>query len=218
VPLGDLSWASAALPASIPVAAPRAAPLTRNDLRDSRSSQALSLASSLNRLSSLLVIGHSSLAQQQTEEMAYVGAYVFIVMLSQAVQQPNRAMAVMARLCRLRHCGKSAAIGDTPLSLAYRAKGDHDRAIADHTEAIRLAPKYAVAYMTRALHTAQRGTTTELSPIIPRRSSSIPSSPAPTTIVDVSTALRVNAIALSPTSRRQSRLIRNSHPHSRRLG
>ena len=34
---------------------------------------------------------------------------------------------------------------------AYRGKGDMDRAIADFTEAIRLDPKYAIAYINRGL-------------------------------------------------------------------
>jgi len=33
---------------------------------------------------------------------------------------------------------------------AYQDKGDHDQAIADYTQAIRLDPKYAVAYNNRA--------------------------------------------------------------------
>ena len=32
---------------------------------------------------------------------------------------------------------------------AYINKGDYDRAIADYTEAIRLDPKYAIAYGNR---------------------------------------------------------------------
>ena len=35
--------------------------------------------------------------------------------------------------------------------LAYRAKGDNDRAIADYSEAIRLRPKYMYAYFSRGL-------------------------------------------------------------------
>ena len=33
--------------------------------------------------------------------------------------------------------------------LAYRSKGDHDRSIADFSEAIRLDPKFAAAYYHR---------------------------------------------------------------------
>ena len=33
---------------------------------------------------------------------------------------------------------------------AYRSKGDMDRAIADYTEALRLDPKNAIAYVNRA--------------------------------------------------------------------
>ena len=41
--------------------------------------------------------------------------------------------------------------GDTNRGIAYRDKGDTDRAIADLTEAIRLDPKNAHAYVNRGL-------------------------------------------------------------------
>ena len=56
MPVADPLRAGAALPASISVAAPRAAVATRNDLRDSRSLEALSSASSLN--SAIVLVGH----------------------------------------------------------------------------------------------------------------------------------------------------------------
>jgi tetratricopeptide (TPR) repeat protein len=34
---------------------------------------------------------------------------------------------------------------------SYRNKGDHDRAIADYTEAIRLDPQFAIAYNNRGV-------------------------------------------------------------------
>ena len=42
--------------------------------------------------------------------------------------------------------------------LAYESKGDHDKAIADHTEAIRLDPKFADAYDGRACAYVGKGT------------------------------------------------------------
>ena len=40
---------------------------------------------------------------------------------------------------------------------AYLDKGDHDKAIADYTEAIRLDPKYAEAYSNRGVAYASKG-------------------------------------------------------------
>ena len=42
---------------------------------------------------------------------------------------------------------------------AYRDKGDTDRAIADYTEAIRLDPKFAIAYNNRGLAYRDKGDT-----------------------------------------------------------
>jgi tetratricopeptide (TPR) repeat protein len=42
-------------------------------------------------------------------------------------------------------------------AIAYKAKGDLDRAIADYTEAIRLDTKYAVAYYNRAIAYKAKG-------------------------------------------------------------
>ncbi|WP_439394981.1 tetratricopeptide repeat protein [Bradyrhizobium sp. PMVTL-01] len=41
--------------------------------------------------------------------------------------------------------------------LAYRRKGENDRAIADYTEALRLNPKYAIAYNNRGLAFSEKG-------------------------------------------------------------
>jgi tetratricopeptide (TPR) repeat protein len=41
--------------------------------------------------------------------------------------------------------------------LAYRNKGDYDRAIADYNQAIRLDPKYAAAYNNRGRAYADKG-------------------------------------------------------------
>ena len=57
---------------------------------------------------------------------------------------------------------RSSSIRNTPLAYNNRgnacdAKGDHDRAIADYTEAIRLDPKYACAYNNRGLAWRAKG-------------------------------------------------------------
>ena len=41
--------------------------------------------------------------------------------------------------------------------LSHAEKGDHDQAIADYTEAIRLDPKIAAAYYNRAISYAEKG-------------------------------------------------------------
>ena len=43
------------------------------------------------------------------------------------------------------------------MAYAYRNKGDYDKAIADYTEAIRLDPKYAVAYYSRGCDLPEQG-------------------------------------------------------------
>ena len=55
---------------------------------------------------------------------------------------------------------------------AYKNQGDWDKAIADYTEAIRLDPKYAMAYSERGVPTRTRATTTRPSQTTPRPSGS----------------------------------------------
>ena len=57
------------------------------------------------------------------------------------------------------------------------AKGDYDKAIADCTEAIRLDPKYALAYQTVACLREARATTTKRLPTAPRPFASIRNAP-----------------------------------------
>ncbi len=45
----------------------------------------------------------------------------------------------------------------TTEAYAYRDKGDNDRAIADYNEAIRLDPKYAIAYNNRGIAYRAKG-------------------------------------------------------------
>jgi tetratricopeptide (TPR) repeat protein len=49
------------------------------------------------------------------------------------------------------------SINYTNRGLAYRKKGENDRAIADYNEAIRLEPKYAVAYNNRCFAYSEKG-------------------------------------------------------------
>ena len=42
-------------------------------------------------------------------------------------------------------------------AVAYGNKGEHDKAIADYTEAIRLNPKYAEAYYNRGVAYEDKG-------------------------------------------------------------
>ena len=53
--------------------------------------------------------------------------------------------------------GSELAWAHTNRGVAYRAKGDHDRAIADYDEAIRLDPKDAVAYSNRGIAYKDKG-------------------------------------------------------------
>ena len=94
---------------------------------------------------------------------------------------------------------RSGSIRNTPrptttAAIAYRAKGDLDRAIADYSEAIRLDPKIRRRLQQpRHRVLAPRATSTAPSPTTARRSSSIPNADWPTTTA----ASRISTLATS---------------------
>lgn len=65
---------------------------------------------------------------------------------------PNRNIAACTRIIQGRgETAKDSAIAHHQRGLSYNSKGDFDRAIADYSEAIRLEPKFAEAYLSRGL-------------------------------------------------------------------
>ncbi len=63
---------------------------------------------------------------------------------------PDRSIAACTRIIQGRgETAKNSAIAHHERGLAYRSKGDFDRAIANYSEAIRLDPKLAAAYNNR---------------------------------------------------------------------
>src|SRR5262252_7929501 len=63
---------------------------------------------------------------------------------------PDRSIAARTRIIQGRgETAKDSAIAHHERGLAYRSKGDFDRAIADYSEAIRLDPKHAAAHYNR---------------------------------------------------------------------
>jgi len=65
---------------------------------------------------------------------------------------PDRSIAACTRIIQGRgETAKNSAIAHHERGLAYRSKGDFDRAIADLSEAVRLDPKYAEGYYGRGL-------------------------------------------------------------------
>jgi len=71
---------------------------------------------------------------------------------------PDRSIAACTRIIQGRgETAKNSAIAQHKRGLAYRNKGDFDRAIADLSEAIRLDPKYAEAYYGRGLAYGNKG-------------------------------------------------------------
>ena len=136
-----------------------------------------------------------------------------------AYYQPRPCLARQERV-RPRHrrlsTRRSASIRSTPSPTTTAAspgatRATYDRAIADFDEAIRLDPKYAVAYDNRGRRLARQG---RLRPrhrrLRPRRSGSIRNTPAPTTTAASPTAPRATTTAPSPTSPRRSGSIRST--------
>jgi tetratricopeptide (TPR) repeat protein len=71
---------------------------------------------------------------------------------------PDRSIAACTRIIQGRgETAKDSAIAHHKRGLAYKSKGNFDRAIADLNEAIRLDPKYAEAYSGRGLAYGNKG-------------------------------------------------------------
>jgi lipoprotein NlpI len=71
---------------------------------------------------------------------------------------PDRSIAVYTRILQGRgEPAKNGAIACNNRGLAYRGRGELDRAIADFNEAIRLDPKFALAYNNRGLAYRDKG-------------------------------------------------------------
>ena len=75
-----------------------------------------------------------------------------------AGSDPDRSIAVYTRIPQGRgEPAKNDAIACNNRGLAYRDKGELDRAIADHTEAITLDPRFAVAFNSRGFTYDSKG-------------------------------------------------------------
>jgi len=75
-----------------------------------------------------------------------------------AGSDPDRSIAVYTRIPQGRgEPAKNDAIACNNRGLAYRDKGELDRAIADFNEAIRLDPEFALAYNNRGLAYRDKG-------------------------------------------------------------
>ena len=109
-----------------------------------------------------------------------------------------------------RRSGQDLAWAFTTRGNAYRTGGDLDRAIADYDEAIRLDPKYTVAFNNRGADYQVKGTWTAPSRISRRRSGSIPNAPQPSTTAASFTMTRTTSTAPSPTTTRRSGSIPNT--------
>jgi len=71
---------------------------------------------------------------------------------------PDRSIAACTRIIQGRgETAKDSAIAHHQRGLAYRSKGNFDRAIADFSEAIRLDPNYAEAYYLRGVTYGNKG-------------------------------------------------------------
>jgi tetratricopeptide (TPR) repeat protein len=85
--------------------------------------------------------------------MRFVGSVVRIVLLTVMLLAPIGALAQqsVADLNETIRLDPKDAIAHHNRGLAYKNKGDYDRAIADYNEAIRLDPEYALAYNNRGV-------------------------------------------------------------------
>jgi tetratricopeptide (TPR) repeat protein len=119
--------------------------------------------------------------------------------------------------CRLPRCSPG---------LAYRVKGDYDRAIADYSEAIRINPRDAVAFNDRGFAHSTKGDY-DRAIADSGRSGWIRNTLGPSTIAASRTAPRATTTAPSPTLTRLSVSVRvlsttvvlrsSTMPNSRKL-
>jgi tetratricopeptide (TPR) repeat protein len=107
----------------------------------------------------------------------------------------------------------TAAAANVPVlynnrGIAYRAKGDLDRAISDYSEAIRLDPSYDIAYFNRGRARYLKRDSTAPSPTTARACASIRNTARPMSIAASPTSPSAIRPAQSATTARRSGSIR----------
>ena len=95
---------------------------------------------------------------------------------------------------------RNQAIAYTSRGVEWRAKRQLDRAISDHTQAIKLDPNLSEAFYNRGTPMATKGRMTAPLTTTTRRSGSIPNLPVPSTTADWPGARRATPWGAMPTS------------------
>ena len=111
----------------------------------------------------------------------------------------DAAIAACTRAIGARKLSKrNQAVAYTSRGVEWRAKRQLDRAIADHTQAIKLDPNLSEAFYNRGNAYGDKGENDRA--ITTRRSGSIPNSPVPSTTADWPGARRATPWGAMPTS------------------